>query len=70
MLNAMSNFLTLGLSQFAEGFTADDCQYAVSWALFDGSTKAKRQGGLFQLGIEEGSLVAKWWDIIEKMTMI
>ncbi len=59
MLNAMSNFLTLGLSQFAEDFTAEDREYAVSVALFDAYIEDH-----IQLSIDEGSLIAKWWDLV------
>ncbi len=59
MLNAMSNFLTLGLSQFAEDFTAEDREHAVSVALFDAYSEDH-----IQFSIDEGSLIAKWWDLV------
>ena len=57
-LDAMSNFLALGLSNYAGDLTPKDREYAVALALDEMETP----GDDTILGNDEGSLLAKLWD--------
>ena len=63
-LDAMANFLSLGLSNYAVNLTADDREYAVYEALYNLATKPLPPGDDTALGSEENSLLAKWWDCV------
>ena len=58
-IDAMSNFLTLALDNYAKNFTSSDRDYAVALALYDVATKHH-----ITLGIDEGSLLAKLWEYV------
>ena len=63
-LDAMANFLSLGLSNYAVGHAPDDREYAVYEALYNLATKPLPPGDVTTLRSEEGSLLAKWWDYV------
>ena len=62
--DAMANFLSLGLSNYAVDLTPDDSEYTVYEALYNLATKPLPPGDDTTLGSEEGSLLAKWWDYV------
>ena len=61
-LEAMTNFLLLGLRNYAVDLTADDREYAVYEALYNLATEPLPPGADTSPGSDEGSLLAKWWD--------
>ena len=61
-LEAMTNFLLLGLRNYAVDLTAADREYAVYEALYNLATEPLPPGDDTTLGSDEGSLLAKWWD--------
>ena len=61
-LDAMTNFLLLGLRNYAVDLTAADREYAVYEALYNLATELLPLGDDTILGSDEGSLLAKWWD--------
>ena len=61
-LDAMTNFLSLGLRNYAVDLTADDREYAVYEALYNLATEPLPPVDDTILGSDEGSLLAKWWD--------
>ena len=62
--NALSGFLTLGLSHFAKNLTDKDCEHHIAEALADAITQPKTHGDDATLEVYEGALVAKLWDCI------
>ena len=61
-LNALTNFLSLGLRNYAGGLAPDDREHAVYEALHNLATKPFPPGDDTTRGSEEGSLLAKLWD--------
>ena len=62
-LDAMSNFLALGLHHYAVNLALNDREYAIATALYDLATKPKAPGDDISLGQGEGDLLAKWWGL-------
>ena len=56
-ISALSNFLRLGLTNYAEHITTINHEHAITLALYDLATNP-------DLGIDEGTLLAKLWDYV------
>ena len=63
-LNAMSDFLALGLQHYAVNLTLNDREDAIATALYDLATKPNAPGDDIALGQGEGDLLAKWWTYV------
>jgi len=63
-LNALTNFLSLGLRNYAGGLAPDDREHAVYEALHNLATKPFPPGDDTTRGSEEGSLLAKLWEYV------
>ena len=64
LLNAMYNFLSLGLSDYAEDLTPTDHEYAITLALHEAATNPKPHGDHNSLSLEKGTHLAKLWDCV------
>ena len=62
--NALTNFFSLGLRNYAGGLAPDDREHAVYEALHNLATKPFPAGDDTSRGSEEGSLLAKWWEYV------
>ena len=60
-LNALSNFLALGLRHYAVHLTHNDREDAIAATRYDLATKPNAPGDDISLGQGEGDLLAKWW---------
>ena len=60
-LDALSNFLSLGLQHYAVNLTLGDREYAIATALVASATKP---GDGISIGQGAGDLVAQWWGFV------
>ena len=63
---AVSNFLKLGLSQFAKELSGSEQEFAVGMALVKAGTQPKPHEDPCTLGIDEGNHVANLWNDITR----